>query len=713
MSVDWVLTPWIHTLDRVVKPMDQLIVLASTHHRQGYELTLRANRSKVRRVSGRVIEHGPWLIRNTLLILNKWAPNISLKPDVVTKVPVWVKLYNVPVVAYSEDGLSLIATKVRKPIMLDAFTSSMCVNLWGQISFSHALIEVHVNSELEKEEGADLGDPNPYMDVGKDHVDGDAQNLKHVNEEAVKEKEQDNLWSKFKATKEASKSNPRTVPDLEEESDERTVPAAQAQQVRQTSTTSTSIAYTEPTPTNSSSQGTSFPNTSQDVSESVADNVPNAMFDGNAFINPFANTSTSAAESSSLQNNVKEAMIDPAWIESMQEELLYFKRLDHDDEQTVIQNKSRLVVRGYRQEEGIDFEESLAPVARMEAIRIFLAYAVHKSFSVFQMDVKTGFLHGSLKEDIYVCQPEGFIDADHPSHVYKLKNALYGLKQAPSAWYDELSTFLLHNNFFKGTIDPTLFIRRFHNDILVVQVHVDDIIFGSTHPRPDIVHAPCLCAQYQAKPTEKHLKEVKRIFHYLLGTINTGLWYTKDSSFELTGFSYADYAGCKDTFKSTFGGTQFLVMSSDSHATITYTLMLSYEVTINGYYGMPMDPLDPYVQLVMGAPPSPDYIPRPEAPPSPDYIPGPKAPPLPDYIPGPEYLKQIRPTLTIAESRRANAIKNAIFVANLSPIGFTNDDTVEPRYDSDILYESSGSLDFEVLILGYEHVVMNYGSAGY
>nr|GFD38618.1 retrovirus-related Pol polyprotein from transposon TNT 1-94 [Tanacetum cinerariifolium] len=105
----------------------------------------------------------------------------------------------------------------------------------------------------------------------------------------------------------------------------------------------------------------------------------------------------------------------------------------HDEEQTVIRNKSRLIVRGYRQEEGINFEASFAMVARMEAIRIFLAYATHKSFTVFQMDVKTAFLHGSLKEDVYVCQPEGFIDADHPSHVYKLKKALYGLKQAPRA----------------------------------------------------------------------------------------------------------------------------------------------------------------------------------------------------------------------------------------------------------------------------------------
>nr|GEX26711.1 retrovirus-related Pol polyprotein from transposon TNT 1-94 [Tanacetum cinerariifolium] len=188
---------------------------------------------------------------------------------------------------------------------------------------------------------------------------------------------------------------------------------------------------------------------------------------------------------------IKEAMTDPTWIESMQEELLYFKRLDvwvlvppldnikpltlkwlfknkHDEENTVIRNKTRLVVRGYRQEEVIDFAESFALVARMEAIRIFLAYASHKSFTVFQMDVKIALLHGTLKENVYVCQTEGFIDVDHPSHNYKLKKALYGLKQAPMSWYDELSMFLLQNHFFKGTIDPTLFIRHFDDDILVV-----------------------------------------------------------------------------------------------------------------------------------------------------------------------------------------------------------------------------------------------------
>nr|GFB37889.1 retrovirus-related Pol polyprotein from transposon TNT 1-94 [Tanacetum cinerariifolium] len=143
--------------------------------------------------------------------------------------------------------------------------------------------------------------------------------------------------------------------------------------------------------------------------------------------------------------NVKEAMIDPAWIDSMQEELLQFKRLDVWIK-TVIQNKSRLVVRGYRQEEGIDFEESFTPVSRMEAIRIFLAYAAHKSFIVFQMDVKTTFLHGTLKEDVYVCQPKGFIDADNPSHVFKLKKALYGLKQASHA--------CSNSNSIKMTFDP-------------------------------------------------------------------------------------------------------------------------------------------------------------------------------------------------------------------------------------------------------------------
>nr|GEY28905.1 retrovirus-related Pol polyprotein from transposon TNT 1-94 [Tanacetum cinerariifolium] len=241
--------------------------------------------------------------------------------------------------------------------------------------------------------------------------------------------------------------------------------------------------------------------------------------------------------------------------------------------------KSRLVVRGYRQEEGIDFEESFAPVARMEAIRIFLAYDAHKSFSVFQMDVKTAFLHGSLKEDVYVCQPEGFIDADHPSHVYKLKKALYGLKQDqglvnqyPCGIFINQSKYVLeiHKKYGMKSCDPvgTPMEIKDKLDLDQNETPVDATKYRSmigalmylTSSRPDIVHATCLCAQYQAMPIEKHLKEVKRIFRYLRGTVNTGLWYTKDSGFELTGFSDADYAGCKDTFKSTSGGAQFLVL---------------------------------------------------------------------------------------------------------------------------------------------------------
>ncbi|GKD03171.1 retrovirus-related pol polyprotein from transposon TNT 1-94, partial [Tanacetum coccineum] len=120
-----------------------------------------------------------------------------------------------------------------------------------------------------------------------------------------------------------------------------------------------------------------------------------------------------------------------------------------DEENTVIRNKSRLVAKGYAQKEGIDFEESFAPVARLEAVRLFIAYAAHKSFIVYQMDVKTTFLYGPLKEEVYVNQPDGFVDPYHPDKVYRLKKALYGLKQAPRAWYDELSKFLVSKGFSK------------------------------------------------------------------------------------------------------------------------------------------------------------------------------------------------------------------------------------------------------------------------
>ncbi|GKA04043.1 retrovirus-related pol polyprotein from transposon TNT 1-94 [Tanacetum coccineum] len=290
-------------------------------------------------------------------------------------------------------------------------------------------------------------------------------------------------------------------------------------------------------------------------------------------------------------------MANSAWIEAIQKEIHQFKQLD------VWELVDIPLSKGYGQQVGIDFEESFAPVARLEAVRLFVAY-----------------------EEVYVNQPDGFVNPHHPDKVYHLKKALYGLKQAPRAWYDELSNFLVSKGFSKGSIDPTLFITKKGEDILLVQIYVDDIIFGSTNPnlfkkfeklmhskfeismmggaehgmtscdsigtpmaikpldaylsgtpvdqtkyrsmvgalmyltasRPDIIHATCYCARYQARPTEKHLKEVKRIFRYLKNTINIGLWYLKDTGFELTAFLDSDHVGCLDTRKSTSGEIQFL-----------------------------------------------------------------------------------------------------------------------------------------------------------
>ncbi|GJZ50789.1 retrovirus-related pol polyprotein from transposon TNT 1-94, partial [Tanacetum coccineum] len=194
----------------------------------------------------------------------------------------------------------------------------------------------------------------------------------------------------------------------------------------------------------------------------------------------------------------------------------------------VIKNKARLVAQGFRQEEEINFEESFTPIARIEAICIFIANAAHKNMTIYQVDIKTAFLNDELKEEVYVSQPEGFVDQDNPSHVYKLKKALYGLKQAPRVWYDMLSSFLISQHFSKGEVDPTLFTRQARNDLLL------------------------------AKPTEKHLNAVKRIFRYLKGTINMGLWYSKDTSMFLTAYADADHEGCQDTRRSTSGSAQFL-----------------------------------------------------------------------------------------------------------------------------------------------------------
>ncbi|GJZ38203.1 retrovirus-related pol polyprotein from transposon TNT 1-94 [Tanacetum coccineum] len=376
--------------------------------------------------------------------------------------------------------------------------------------------------------------------------------------------------------------------------------------------------------------------------------------------------------------NFKSAVAEDCWFQAMQDEIHEFDRLDVwelvpppdcamiialkwiykvklDEYGDVLKNKARLVAKGYRQEEGLDFEESFAPVARLEAIRIFLANAASKNMTVYQMDVKTAFLNGELKEEVYVSQPEGFVDPDRPHHVYRLKKALYGLKQAPRAWYDTLSKFLLAQGFSKGVVDPTLFIRKTGKHTLHVQIYVDDIIFASTDPkdcdrfsnemsskfqmsmmgqisfflglqisqnprgifinqskyaneilkkfdlhksdpvdtpmvertkldedlsgipvdqtqyrsmigslmyltasRPDLVFAVCMCARYQSKPTKKHLEAVKRVFRYLQGSINMGLWYPKDTAMALTAYADADHAGCQDTRRSTSGSAQFL-----------------------------------------------------------------------------------------------------------------------------------------------------------
>ncbi|GJT21447.1 putative ribonuclease H-like domain-containing protein [Tanacetum coccineum] len=200
---------------------------------------------------------------------------------------------------------------------------------------------------------------------------------------------------------------------------------------------------------------------------------------------------------------ISEALEDESWVDAMQEELLQFKiqkvwilvdlpygkraigtkwvyRNKKDERGVVVRNKARLVAQGHRQEEGIDYDEVFAPVARIEAIRIFLAFASYMGFIVYQMDVKSAFLYGKIDEEVYVSQPPGFIDPKYPQKVYKVVKALYGLHQAPRAWYATLSTFLLQHGYRRGTIDKTLFIKKDKHDIILVQVYVDDIIFGST-----------------------------------------------------------------------------------------------------------------------------------------------------------------------------------------------------------------------------------------
>ncbi|GKA24961.1 retrovirus-related pol polyprotein from transposon TNT 1-94 [Tanacetum coccineum] len=201
--------------------------------------------------------------------------------------------------------------------------------------------------------------------------------------------------------------------------------------------------------------------------------------------------------------NINEALKDESWVVAMQEELnqfvannvwklvpnpknmtiigtkwVYKNKLDENG--VVSRNKARLVAQGYSQQEGIDYDETYTPVARLESIRILLAYACALDFKLFQMDVKSAFLNGFINEEVYVAQPLGFIDFAKPNHVYRLKKALYELKQAPKAWYNRLKAFLIKHDYTMGMVDNTLFTKKKTFEIIIIQIYIDDIIFGLT-----------------------------------------------------------------------------------------------------------------------------------------------------------------------------------------------------------------------------------------
>ncbi|GJX49946.1 retrovirus-related pol polyprotein from transposon TNT 1-94 [Tanacetum coccineum] len=229
---------------------------------------------------------------------------------------------------------------------------------------------------------------------------------------------------------------------------------------------------------------------------------------------------------------VSEALKHPGWVDAMQDELNQFAknkvwtlvpaphgktiigsrwvfRNKRDETGIVIKNKARLVAQGYNQQEGIDYDETFAPVARLKAIKIFLAFATYMNFIVYQMDVKSAFLNGKLKKEVYVKQPPGFKSNEFPSHVCKLDKALYGLKQAPRAWYETLSTFLTEHKFVRGTIDNTLFVYKTKTDVILVQIYVDDIIFGSTSTK--------LCKQFAKLMTQRYEMSMMGVLAYFLG----------------------------------------------------------------------------------------------------------------------------------------------------------------------------------------------------
>eukprot|EP00253_Pinus_taeda_P015588 PITA_15588 len=274
----------------------------------------------------------------------------------------------------------------------------------------------------------------------------------------------------------------------------------------------------------------------------------------------------------------------------------------------VIRNKAKLVCKGYGQREDIDFEKTFAPIVKLEAIGMFLALSNFQKFKVYQMDVKFAFLNGDLEEEVYIEQPDGVILRNDAKLVCRLRKDLYGLKQAPRAWYSHLDKYLHQQGFSKGSADSNLYTKIDNSKLLIIVVYVDDITFGSseksmswnfslvmqqefemsllgcnlssndesttvhqptyrsmigsllylTGTRLDIIHAVGIVGRFQANPKESHLQEVKRIFKYLQGAQNFGLWYPRNIDLTLHAYTDADWAGRVDDRKSTSGGAFYM-----------------------------------------------------------------------------------------------------------------------------------------------------------
>ncbi|GJS05637.1 retrovirus-related pol polyprotein from transposon TNT 1-94 [Tanacetum coccineum] len=337
---------------------------------------------------------------------------------------------------------------------------------------------------------------------------------------------------------------------------------------------STTIDQDAPSPSHSPSSLALQPlssNQSVAAGSTIIEDNPFARVDNNPFVNVCSFEASSYGDVIPRPDCVM--IITLKWI--------YKVKLDEYGD--VLKNKARLVAKGYRQDEGIDFEESFAPIARIEAIRIFIANAASKNMTIYQMVVKTTFLNDELKEEVYVSQPEVFVDPYHLTHVYRLKKVLYGLKQAPRAWYDTLSRFLLDNKFSKGSVDLTLFTRKTGKHILLVQIYVDDIIFTLTDPKACDIFSNEMSSKLQMSmigqmsfflelqvsqnPRGIFINQLKFALEILKKfgmdscdpiDTNHGLWYPKDTAMALTAYADEDHAGCQDTRRSTSGSAQFL-----------------------------------------------------------------------------------------------------------------------------------------------------------